>query len=199
MKWLAVAQLAQFQNVLGICLFLVLLSPITLCRKSICWTQGSCYREEHEELAKQCWTLISIFHSRLHHLQSKGQPDRPFVMRMLWTGMKRFHSQPGRYKNQKTRKQTQTTQSWTLQGSKAASALTETMMVNRNKLFLLLRYYKTFWKLKDKWPGDAWAIDLVLDNAPHGGMIHSCTPSVTDGFKWFRQKKWGHAFKWTQR
>ena len=39
-------------------------------------------------------------------------------------------------------------------------------MVNRNRLFLLLRYYKNFWKLKDKWPpGEAWVLDLVSDKA----------------------------------
>lgn len=85
-------------------------------------------------------------------LWSKNQQNRLFVISMFWAGMKRFHLQPGRYK---MKKQTTNKTNSTFQGSKANSAsewMTEGIMVNRNRLFILPTYYKNFWKLKDKWP-----------------------------------------------
>lgn len=85
-------------------------------------------------------------------LWSKNQQNRLFVMNMLWAGVKRFHLQPGR---NKIKKQTTSKTNPTFQGSKANSVskwVTEGVMVNRNRLFILPRYCKNFWKLKDKWP-----------------------------------------------
>lgn len=63
--------------------------------------------------------------------------------------------------------------------------MNEGITVNRNRLFLLPRYYKNFWKLKDKWPpGEAWVVDLVSDKASDGSVVNwicSCIPQRLTG------------------
>lgn len=52
-------------------------------------------------------------------------------------------------------------------------------MVDRNRLFLLLRYYRNFWKLKDKWSsGEAWVVRLVSDKASGGSMVNWICSSI---------------------
>lgn len=141
-------------------------------------------------------------------LWSKRQQNRLFAINMLWARLKSFHSQPGRYKKTrrnktKQNKQTKTIQRQKLQGSKALSScgcMNDGVMMNRNRLSSLPGYNKNFWKLKDKWPGDAWAVDMVFDKAPNGSTVHSCMPSGTDGTMFSqREGQRGHTCMQTQR